>query len=108
MNRKISPVPSEMMVAVNSREMVAIKTYAALREILGYPAVTLEPGTYLLQCQKYIASALKDWNQPIPVGDTVLEFGDGMRSSIKSTVSRKYSAWGFWVLIIRSKQAFCS
>ncbi len=65
----------------SSDAVMAFSDYAALREILGYPAVTLEPGTYLLQCQKYIASALKDWNQPIPVGDTVLEFG-GIQTEI--------------------------
>ena len=65
----------------NSDTVMAFSDYAALREILGYPAVVLEPGKYLIQCQRYIADFLKGWDQSLQVGDAVLEFG-GIQTEI--------------------------
>lgn len=49
--------------------------YAALRAMLGYPEVTLEPGTCLIHCMGYLESALKEYNIPITVGGTTLAPG---------------------------------
>ncbi len=42
--------------------------YDALREMLGYPAVTSGEGEYLIHCQTYVADVARKWNQPIAVG----------------------------------------
>lgn len=42
--------------------------YAALREMLGYPAVALEQGQYLIHCQPYLEKALKGWSEPVTAG----------------------------------------
>jgi len=58
----------------DSDPIMRFSDYASLRELLGYPEVSLEPGKYLVHCQEFAADILKDWNQPIPVGDASLEF----------------------------------
>ena len=49
--------------------------YAALRVIAGYPAVELEPDSYLVHCMTYVEGALKDYGEPLLLGDTVLKAG---------------------------------
>jgi len=49
--------------------------YAALRTMLGYPEVSLEPGTYLLHCMTYLEPVLREYGQPITVGGTMLTPG---------------------------------
>lgn len=41
--------------------------YAALRAMLGYPAVAVKEGQYLIHCQSYVADVVKAWKQPINV-----------------------------------------
>ncbi len=49
--------------------------YASLREMLGYPPVSLLPDQYLIHCQPYVAQALKDWSDPVTAGGHTLTFG---------------------------------
>ncbi len=49
--------------------------YAALRSIAGYPAVEPEPGRYLFHCMTYLEVPLRDYDQPITLGDTTLTPG---------------------------------
>lgn len=42
--------------------------YDSLREMLGYPPVTLNGGQYLIHCQPYVEEALKNWNRTISFG----------------------------------------
>lgn len=42
--------------------------YDALRDMLGYPPVTLKEGQYLIHCQPYVEKVLKNWNQAISFG----------------------------------------
>lgn len=39
--------------------------YDALRDMLGYPTVTLKEGEYLIHCEPYVEKVLKNWNQVI-------------------------------------------
>ncbi len=55
--------------------LMKFSDYAALRKLLGYSEVTLEPGKYLIHCQPYIARILKDWSQTVEAGGSSLEFG---------------------------------
>ena len=45
--------------------------YAALRAIAGYPAVELEPGQYLIHCITYLEDTLRDYTQPITLGEHI-------------------------------------
>jgi len=49
--------------------------YAALRTMLGYPEVSLEPGTYLLHCMTYLEPALREYAQSVTVNGTTLTPG---------------------------------
>lgn len=49
--------------------------YVALRSIAGYPMVEPEPGRYLIHCMIYLEEPLRDYNQPITLGDTTLTPG---------------------------------
>lgn len=42
--------------------------YKALRRMLGYQEVSLEPGQYLIHCQPYVEKALKGWDKPVEMG----------------------------------------
>ena len=46
--------------------------YAALRSIAGYPAVEMEPGRYLIHCMTYLEEPLRDYDQPITLGNLTL------------------------------------
>lgn len=46
--------------------------YAALRAMLGYPEVSLEPGTCLIHCMGYLERVLTEYDIPIIVGGTTL------------------------------------
>lgn len=50
--------------------------YAALRSIAGYPEVEMEPGRYLIHCMTYLEEPLRDYNQPITLGDVTLTPGN--------------------------------
>ena len=46
-------------------QVMALSDYAALRQLKGWPAVTLEEGEYLIHCQDYLADALKKGDLPL-------------------------------------------
>lgn len=48
--------------------------YGALRKMLGYPEVNLEPEGYLIHCQPYVEEVLKGWDEPIQAGEHTLDF----------------------------------
>lgn len=48
--------------------VMAKSDYDLLRDMLGYPPVTLNEGQYLIHCQPYVEEALKNWNQRICLG----------------------------------------
>lgn len=50
--------------------------YMALRDMLGYPAVTLAPGQYLIHCQPYVEAALKGFSGELYLGGAVLKRGE--------------------------------
>ena len=50
--------------------------YAALREMLGYPAVALEQGQYLIHCQPYLEKVLKGWTNSVAAGGYSLTRSD--------------------------------
>lgn len=49
--------------------------YAALRAMLGYPEVSLEPGTYLVHCMTYLEGLMTGYGQPVTVGGHTLAPG---------------------------------
>lgn len=49
--------------------------YCALREMLGYPEVSLEPGRYLIHCKDYLGDLLDGYTQPVTVGGVTLAPG---------------------------------
>ncbi|MCI8441374.1 MAG: ABC transporter permease [Provencibacterium sp.] len=49
--------------------------YGALRAIAGYPPVKLQPGQYLFHCMSYLEEPLKNYRQPISLGDIPLTLG---------------------------------
>ncbi len=49
--------------------------YAALRSVAGYPAVEMEPGQYLIHCMTYLEEPLRDYDQPITLGNVTLTPG---------------------------------
>ena len=49
--------------------------YAALRSAAGYPAVEMEPGQYLIHCMTYLEEPLRDYDQPIILGNVTLTPG---------------------------------
>ena len=48
--------------------VMAKSDYDLLRDMLGYPPVTLNEGQYLIHCQPYVEEELKNWNQRICLG----------------------------------------
>lgn len=46
--------------------------YAALRRVAGYPPVEMEPGRYLIHCMTYLEEPLRDYDQPIALGNVTL------------------------------------
>lgn len=52
--------------------LMAYSDYAALRKMLGYPEVTLQPGQYLMHCRTYLEKLLQRYDLPISVGGHTL------------------------------------
>lgn len=52
--------------------LMAYSDYAALREMLGYPEVTLEQGGYLIHCRTYLEDLLTKYTASISVGGQTL------------------------------------
>lgn len=50
--------------------------YAALRAMLGYPDVSLEPGTCLIHCMAYLESTLEKYDSSVTISGNTLEPGD--------------------------------
>ena len=49
--------------------------YAALRSIAGYPAAEPEPGRYLIHCMAYLEEPLRNYDQPVSLGNITLSPG---------------------------------
>lgn len=49
--------------------------YAALRAMLGYPEVSLEPGTCLIHCMSYLEGILEKYDSPVTICGTTLKPG---------------------------------
>lgn len=49
--------------------------YAFLRAMLGYPAVSLEPGHYLIHCEPHLKRLMDQYTLPIELGGYILEPG---------------------------------
>lgn len=57
----------------NPKDMVIrYSDYQTLRSIAGYPSASLEPGQYLIHCQRYLKDTLKNHQTSIRLGDTIL------------------------------------
>lgn len=52
--------------------LMAYSDYAALRKMLGYPEVTLQPGQYLMHCRTYLEKLLQRYDLPVSVGGHTL------------------------------------
>lgn len=61
--------------------VMAYSDYAALRRMLGYPEVTLEPGQYLIHCMAYLDDLLGKYPQAVSIAGQTLEPG-GARSEL--------------------------
>lgn len=55
--------------------LMAYSDYAALREMLGYSQVTLEPGRYIVHCMEYLGSLMEDYSEVVSVGGNQLSPG---------------------------------
>lgn len=53
--------------------------YTALRAMLGYPPVELEPGQYLIHCMPYLKELLSEYSRTVTVGEWTLAPG-GVRT----------------------------
>lgn len=50
--------------------------YTALRKMLGYPEVTIEPGKYYIHCMPYLKGLMEEYSDPLTVdGNTLLPGG---------------------------------
>lgn len=49
----------------NSGAMIGFSDYAALRDMLGYPKVEMELGTYIIHCMPYLKDAFSKWDEPM-------------------------------------------
>jgi len=59
----------------NSEVLMAYSDYAALREMLGLPAVKLEPKHYLIHCMPYLKESLSQRKHPISLDGEALSPG---------------------------------
>lgn len=55
--------------------LMKFSDYTALRTILGYPKVSLEPNTYLIHCMPYLKSKINTYSQPIKINNHTLTKG---------------------------------
>lgn len=56
--------------------MMKYSDYAALRAMLGYPEVTLDPGKYLIHCAPYLKESLEDYDIIVTLNKESLMKGD--------------------------------
>lgn len=49
--------------------------YAALRAMLGYPEVSMEPGQYRIHCMPYLKDLMEGYSDPLTVGDMTMSLG---------------------------------
>jgi len=59
----------------NGEVLMAWSDYTALREMLGLPAVELEPGQYLVHCMPYLEEPLSRWDKPLTLNGQTLVSG---------------------------------
>ncbi len=72
--------------------------YAALRSMLGYDAVTLAPGQYLIHCRPYVAAALTDWDRTLEIGGQAL-VPAGLRTEIFAQQAYDVNGNGFILVV---------
>lgn len=53
--------------------------YTALRAMLGYPEVSLQPGQYLIHCMPYLDHLMENYSEPVTAGGVTLVKG-GVRT----------------------------
>ncbi len=63
--------------------LMKFSDYATLREMMGYPAVTLPQNACLIHCIPFLSDILQDYDEPITVGDTALT-PDGVYTELLS------------------------
>lgn len=52
--------------------LMKFSDYAALRKMMGYPAVTCKPDTYLIHCAAFLEEIMQDYEEPIRIGGSTL------------------------------------
>ena len=72
--------------------------YKALREMLGYAPVTLEPGRYLIHCEPYVAAALRNWNQSLILDGQELAPG-GLHTELLAQYLYNVNGQGFLLVV---------
>ncbi|WP_297872443.1 FtsX-like permease family protein [uncultured Oscillibacter sp.] len=72
--------------------------YMALREMLGYAPVTLEPDRYLIHCEPYVAAALRNWNQSLILGGQELAPG-GLHTELLAQYLYNVNGQGFLLVV---------
>lgn len=55
--------------------LMAYSDYVALREMLGYSEVALEPGHYIVHCMEYLGNLMEDYEHVVSVGGNQLSPG---------------------------------
>lgn len=55
--------------------LMAYSDYAALREMLGYSEVSLEPGHYIVHCMEYLGNLMDDYEYVVSIGENQLSPG---------------------------------
>ena len=55
--------------------LMAYSDYAALREMLGYSEVSLEPGHYIVHCMEYLGNLMEDYGKIVSVDGNQLSPG---------------------------------
>lgn len=55
--------------------LMAYSDYAALREMLGYSEVALEPGHYIVHCMEYLGNLMEDYEYVVSIGGNQLSPG---------------------------------
>ncbi len=72
--------------------------YEALREMLGYAPVTMEPGRYLIHCEPYVAAALRDWDRSLILGGQELAPG-GLHTELLAQYLYNVNGQGFLLVV---------
>lgn len=72
--------------------------YTALREMLGYAPITLEPGRYLIHCEPYLATLLEKWDTSISIDGQDLQKG-GLYTEALAQYLYNMNGYGFTLVV---------